>query len=66
MLHKGKLAAIFGFRIGLILSKRKLDSTFACQLHTTKIGWYDTRHDFPNNLSHPTVFIKLVASCVTG
>ena len=36
------------------------------QLHITKIVWYDTRHDFLTNLSHPTFFILLVGSCVTG
>ena len=38
------------------------------QLHTTKIVWYDTRHDFPYNLSHSTVFnqLAIVGSCVTA
>ena len=35
------------------------DPSNSIRLHTTKIGWYDTRYDFPSNLSHST-FCRIV------
>ena len=44
----------------LITSSERVPSN-SIRLHTTKIVWYDTRYDFPSNLSHSTLLSDLVS-----